>query len=416
MRTSHYQTSFTNFNRFPSVNKNFNLDQEIDRSSTDATKYAELEEKYGRSDLLPLWIADMDFASPQPVTEALMQCVSQPVLGYTTAPRSFWQSIASWLNNRHGWNVTPADIDFVPGVKKGLGLCINYFTKPGDKIVIQPPVYHSFRSVIEGNGRIAVDNPLVCDGDSYHIDFDDLERIVRENHPAMLILCNPHNPIGIQWDLDSIRRVVDICYENNMLILSDEIYGDLVFRNSRHIPTASVSEKAAEITVTLGAPSKTFNIPGLASAWTAVTSPALRDPFFAWLHASEFDTPPITAIYPTEAAYNKCAPWLDEVLDYLLDNARYARKRLLDSLPGIKVTMPDAGFGLWIDFNALNLSHDDLVDYLVNGAGLALSDGASFGFGGSGFVRLNIGVPRSVLREGIDRLIMTFTPLCDVKA
>ena len=175
----------------------------------------------------------------------------------------------------------------MPGVKKAIGLCVNYFTRPGDKILIQPPVYHSFRSVIEGNGRVAVTNPLhVADG-HYSMALDALEKTIEAEHPTMMIVCNPHNPIGLQWDADTLRRVADICAKHNVLILSDEIYADLVLPGTRHIPTASVSDTAAAITVTLGAPSKSFNIPGIASAWTVVKSPELRQGFFYWLKASE---------------------------------------------------------------------------------------------------------------------------------
>ncbi len=382
----------------------FNFDQVIDRRTTDATKYAELLEKYGRNDLLPMWIADMDFASPTAISDALMDCARQPVLGYTTAPESFWQSIVTWLSERHGWNIKREDIDFVPGVKKGLGLCINYFTKPGDNIVIQPPVYHSFRSVIEGNGRHAVDNPLLYGDGNYSMDFEGLEKVIADTKPVMMIICNPHNQIGIQWNRDTLNHCVEICRRHNMLVLSDEIYGDLVFKQHSHTPTASLSPEAAEITITLGAPSKTFNIPGIATAWAAVPSPKLRDGFFKWLHASEFDTPPIDAIYATRAAYSCCAPWLNAVLEYLNENAKFARDFIEKHLPGVIVSTPDAGFGLWINFNPTGLSHDRLTDIFINEARLALSDGANFGSEGSGFVRLNIGVPRCVLIKGLEQL------------
>ncbi len=386
------------------MNNISDLDKVIDRRNTDATKYVELTEKYGRSDLLPMWIADMDFRSPDSVREELISCFHQPVLGYTTAPESFWQSITDWLAKRHDWIVRREEIDFVPGLKKGLGLCLNYFTQPGDNIVIQPPVYHSFRSVIEGNNRCPIDNPLLYDGKSYKMDFDGLERIIEEKHPVMLIICNPHNPIGIQWDRETLARVVDICYRNNIILLSDEIYGDLVFKTSRHIPTASISEKAADITVSLGAPSKSFNIPGIASAWAVIQSPRLREGFFKWLHASEFDTPPIDAIYATRAAYTTCESWLDNVLGYLDSNAQFACDYLAENLPCVRTIRPDGGFGLWIDFNPTGLNHDRLCDIFVNEALIAVSDGAGFGAEGSGFIRLNIGVPRSVLIDGLERI------------
>lgn len=386
------------------MSNQFNFDQKIDRRDTDATKYVELTEKYGRNDLLPMWIADMDYQSPDAIREQLIACFRQPVLGYTTAPESFWSSITNWLGKRHNWTVSRNEIDFVPGLKKGLGLCINYFTRPGDNIVIQPPVYHSFRSVIEGNGRHPVDNPLLYDGENYKMDFEGLEKIIAEKKPVMMIICNPQNPVGLQWDRETLNRVVNICHSNNMILLSDEIYGDLVFKGKLHIPTASISPKAAEITVSLGAPSKSFNIPGIATAWVVIQSPKLRKGFFKWLHASEFDTPPIDAIYATRSAYTECEEWLDNALSYLAANAEFASEYIEKNIPVIKAFRPDAGFGLWIDFNPTGLSHDQLCDMLVNEAKLAVSDGASFGAEGSGFIRLNIGVPREVLTEGLDRI------------
>lgn len=382
------------------------FDKIYNRQDSDATKYEELEEKYGRTDLLPLWIADMDFCVPRPVTEALVKAVSSPILGYTTAPATFKESIASWLGHRHDWQVEPSEVDFMPGVKKAIGLCVNYFTRPGDKILIQPPVYHSFRSVIEGNGRVAVTNPLLYAEGHYSMDFEALEKTIVAERPAMMIVCNPHNPIGLQWSADILRRIADICSSHNVIILSDEIYADLVLPGAKHIPTASVSDTAAAITVTLGAPSKSFNIPGIASAWTVVKSPMLRQGFFDWLKASEFDTPPISAIYGTIAAYTHpdCREWLDAMLSYLRDNAGYAIEYIHANMPGVEAVMPEAGFGLWIDFNRLGLSHDQLSDLLINKARVAVSDGASFGVEGTGMVRLNFGVPRSVLTEGLERI------------
>lgn len=382
-----------------------NFDEVIDRHGSFATKYEELHEKYGRSDIMPLWIADMDFATPQVIIDALHSCIDTRVLGYTTAPDEFWQAIKGWLTRRHGWQLDRADIDFLPGVKKGFGLALNYFTEKGDKVVIQPPVYHSFRSVIEGNGRVVVDNPLLRTPDgNYSMDLEGLERIAAEEHPAMVVVCNPQNPVGVQWQPDTLRRVADICKRHDIILLSDEIYGDLLLDGRRHIPTAMVSETAAEVTVTLGAPSKSFNIPGISSAWTVVKSPCLRDGFFAWLKASEFDTAPTCAIAATTAAYSLCDEWLDAVLAYIADNCRFACEYIHSNIPAVKTLMPEAGFGLWIDFNDTGLSHDQLCDRIINRGLLAISGGTTFGREGAGFMRLNVGVPRSELLEGLKRL------------
>ncbi|MDE6853665.1 MAG: pyridoxal phosphate-dependent aminotransferase [Muribaculaceae bacterium] len=386
------------------IKDRYNLDKPVSRLHTLATQYEELEMKYGRTDLRPLWIADMDFAVCPAISDALARRVSHPVFGYTTAPASFWSAITSWLRRRHGWTVPRSDIDFLPGVKKGLGLALNYFTRPGDSVVIQPPVYHSFRSVITGNGRVPLDNPLVLGPDGrYSMDLESLEKLCAECRPKAMIVCNPHNPIGIQWPAEVLAEVAGICRRHGMLLISDEIYGDMVL-DGAHYPTATVSDDAREVCVTIGAPSKTFNIPGISSAWTVVHNPDLRDGFFRWLLASEFDTPPLFAVIATEAAYSFGDDWLDCVLGYIRGNAAEVC-RCLGALEGVRPFMPEAGFGLWVDFGGLGLSHDDLMHLLVDKARVAVSDGVTFGPGGEGFVRINIGVSRSVLMEGIDAIV-----------
>ena len=367
-------------------------------------------EKFGRGDLLPFWIADMDFEAPPCILDALRSRLDQRVLRYTTVPEDFWQSIASWLGRRHGWNVDTGEINFLPGLKKGLSLCINCFSRPGDKVIIQPPVYHSFRSVIEGNGRRVAVNPLILGDDgSYSMDFDGLSELIRHEKPAMMLLCNPHNPVGQQWSASTLRRVASLCRQHGIVLVSDEIYGDMMLGGVRHIPTASVSEDAAEITVTLGAPSKTFNIPGIVSAWTVVKSARLREPFFNWLSASEFNAPPIAAMVATRAAYACGDAWLDQVLAYLLENAKFAKKYLEEHLGNVAVRVPDSTFALWLDFRRFGMNQSNLVKTLICRGHIALSDGVSFGDEGSGFMRMNIGTPRAVLSEGLERLAGAFS-------
>lgn len=383
----------------------YNFDCVVDRHDTCATKFEEMDEKFGRHDLLPFWIADMDFEACPAIIEALRTRLNHAVLGYTMPPEQFWASICSWLRRRHAWNVGTDEITFLPGLKKGLGLTINFFTRPGDAIVIQPPVYHSFRSVIEGNGRRVVTNPLRLGPDGlYSMDFDGLRELIAREKPAMMFLCNPHNPIGLQWDAPTLRRVASICREAGMVLVSDEIYGDMMLGGVRHIPTASVSPEAEAVTITLGAPSKTFNIPGIVSAWTVVKSARLREPFFSWLSASEFNAPPIAAMVATEAAYEHGEPWLDQALEYLEANVEHAARFLARELPAVRMHRPQASFAVWLDFNGLGLPQPELMRLLVERARLALSEGSTFGAEGAGFMRMNIGVPRSILDLGLHRL------------
>lgn len=382
----------------------YDFDCVIDRHGTCATKYDGLDQMFGRHDLTPLWIADLDFAVCPDITAALRRRLEHPVLGYSAAPDSYWQSIIDWERELHGFEITREELSFVPGVVKGIALAVNYFTKLGDGIVIQPPVYHPFRMVSEGNHRRVLENPLLRRGDSYEMDLDGLEELVAREHPRMLILCNPHNPVGIQWDADTLRRLASICRRAGMVVVSDEIHGDLMLGGRRHIPFASVSDDAAAISVTLGAPSKTFNIPGLVSSWMVVKDPALRRDYYHWLEVNEFNSPVLISTIGAEAAYRHGREWLRQMLAYVEDNVRFVADYLERHVPGVRAVLPQASFLVWLDFRELGLSQQELMRLMLEEAHLALNDGAMFGTQGVGFVRLNVGTPRCVLRRALDSI------------
>ena len=382
----------------------YDFDCVIDRHGTCATKYDGLDQMFGRHDLTPLWIADLDFAVCPDITAALRRRLEHPVLGYSAAPDSYWQSIIDWERELHGFDITREELSFVPGVVKGIALAVNYFTKPGDGIVIQPPVYHPFRMVSEGNHRRVLENPLLRRGDTYEMDLDGLEELVAREHPRMLILCNPHNPVGIQWDADTLRRLASICRRAGMVVVSDEIHGDLMLGGRRHIPFASVSDDAAAISVTLGAPSKTFNIPGLVSSWMVVKDPALRRDYYHWLEVNEFNSPVLISTIGAEAAYRHGREWLCQMLAYVEDNVRFVADYLEHHVPGVRAVLPQASFLVWLDFRELGLSQQELMRLMLEEAHLALNDGAMFGTQGVGFVRLNVGTPRCVLRRALDSI------------
>ena len=260
----------------------YDFDQCIDRHGTQCKKIEVLKQDYGRDDLLPLWIADMDFAVCPEITEALVhRFADHPIYGYTCLYDEYWQSIIDWQRERNGFVFTREEVTFVAGIVTGFGLAVNFFTKPGDKIVIQQPVYYPFKDVIEGNGRIAINNELIPTPDNYaRMNFEELESIFEKEKPRMMVVCNPHNPIGIAWEPEVLRQVAHMAYKHNVLIFSDEIFGDLMLYGHKHTPMATVSDEAAAITVTCGAPSKTFNIAGLKSSWCVVKNPELREPFF----------------------------------------------------------------------------------------------------------------------------------------
>lgn len=388
--------------------KNYDFDCIIDRHGTDATKIEQLDMMFGRHDLTPLWIADLDFAVCPDIIDAISVRLRHPVLGYSFCPESYWESIMQWLDRRHNFKVERNQLAFVPGVVKGIALALNYFTKAGDKVVIQPPVYHPFRNVIEGNGRIVAENPLLMCGDHYEMDLEGLERLIAEEHPRMMILCNPHNPIGIQWSADTLARVGAICRPAGVTVVSDEIHGDLMLGQRRHIPFTCASDDCRAVAVTLGAPSKTFNIPGLVSSWMIVQDAALREGFYHWLEVNEFSAPVMISTIGAEAAYRHGENWLNQMLGYVEENIEYTARYLAENLPQVSMVRPEASFLVWLDFRRLGLPQQQLMDMLVSRAHIALNDGTMFGRQGEGFMRLNVGTPRSILKNALDHICTTF--------
>lgn len=384
----------------------YNFDEAIDRRGTHAIKYDSLTESFGREDITPLWIADMEFPVCPEITNALIERVNHPVYGYSAPGDGYWQSIISWLKRRHGLDVKREQLAFVPGVVRGIAYAINYFTRPGDKIVIQPPVYHPFRLVAEGNGRVVVENPLIPgDGEwFYQMDLDGLEEIFSHQRPKLMILCNPHNPVGIQWDEDTLRKVAALARRYGVIVLSDEIHGDLMLYGRRHVPFASVSDDAAAVSVSFGAPSKTFNIPGLVSSWMIVPHKGIREGFFHWMEVNEFSSPFFSATIATEEAYNKGEQWLNELLQYIEGNIDAVCDYVSRYLPMLKAVRPQASFLVWLDCRALGLPQPQLEDFFINKARLALNSGTMFGSQGEGFMRMNVALPRRQLIEALDSL------------
>lgn len=383
----------------------YNFDNVIDRQGTLAVKIDRLDQVFGRHDLTPLWIADLDFAVCPRITEALLHRLQHPVLGYSEAADSYWQSIIDWNVRRHGFAIAREELCFIPGVVKGIALAVNYFTQRGDGVVIQPPVYTPFRTVVEGNGRRVVENPLLPTPDGYAMDLEGLRRIIAADKGIkMLILCNPHNPIGIQWSRDTLAELAAICREAGVVVVSDEIHGDLMLGGRSHIPYLSCGDDASATGVMLGAPSKTFNIPGLVSSWMVVKNPDLRRDFYNWLEVNEFNAPVLISTIGAEAAYNNGEEWLDQMLAYVEANIDFVEDYARRNIPGLKVVRPQASFLVWLDFRDLHLCQREIMNLLLDKAHLALNDGSMFGRQGEGFARLNVGTPRCVLSHALASL------------
>ena len=383
--------------------KIYDFNAPIDRRGTHCVKFDALKDMYGRDDLLSLWVADMDFATPDFIIDALKRRLDHPVLGYPVQYDGYWQSVVNWIYNHHGWQVQREWMRYIPGIVKGIGMVVNVFTQPGDKIIIQPPVYHPFRLVPEHNGREIVMNPLRREGDSYTMDFEQLEQVI-DDKCRILILANPHNPIGITWDKATLARLADIAVKHNLIVISDEIHCDMALYENKHIPFASVSENAARCSITFGAPSKTFNIAGIVSSYAIVPDETLREKFFAWLTANEMDMATIFAMVATEAAFSEGEEWRQQMLSHIESNIDFVDEYLKANIPEVRAIKPQASYLVWLDFSALGLEHEKLIDMLVNDAHLAMNDGAMFGIGGEQHTRLNVGTQRAVLEQAMSQL------------
>lgn len=385
----------------------YNFDKIIDRTGSGDLKHSVLQERYGRSDLLPLWVADMDFETPAFITDALRQRLDHSLFGYTVVPDELWTTIIQWIGNHHQWTVQREWLSYIPGIVKGIGMAVNVFTREDEKVIIQPPVYHPFRLTPEGNGRTVVYNPLKpCENGGYEMDFEQLDEVA-DAKCRLLILSNPHNPAGICWKEETLRQLAHFCYERGIIVLSDEIHCDMALFGHRHVPFASVSDEAAQCSITLGAPSKTFNIAGIVSSYAIVPNPMIRRQFYSWLEANEFNDPPLFSPIATIAAYRQGEAWRQQMLAYVEENIRFVEDNCHKHLPKIKPLRPEASFLIWLDCRELELDHDQLIDLFINRARLALNDGAMFGPGGQGFMRLNVGTPRSILKEALERLYHT---------
>lgn len=382
----------------------YSFDKIIDRRGSNDLKHSVLQERYGRDDLLPLWVADMDFETPPFITEALRQRLDHSLFGYTVVPEELWSTIIQWVRDHHQWEVRREWLTYIPGIVKGIGMAVNVFSQEGDKVIIQPPIYHPFRLTPQGNKREVVYNPLKQLSDGYYeMDFDQLEQVTDE-HCKLLILSNPHNPAGICWKQETLQRLAHFCHEHHILVLSDEIHSDMALFGHRHVPFATVSEEAAQCSITFGAPSKTFNIAGIVSSYAIVPNDSIRRRFYTWLEANEFNDPPLFSPIATIAAYQQGETWLKEMLDYVEGNIRFLEDFFQQHLPKIKPLRPQASFLVWLDCRGLGFTHEQLIDLFVNKAHLALNDGEMFGAGGEGFMRMNVGTPRSVLLQALLQL------------
>ena len=379
----------------------WDFDEVVDRSGTWSIKYGRASEGQ-----IPLWIADMDFRTAPVVSSALKERLNRDVLGYTSTPEEFYQSLIRWDQEMHGWQVDREWVAYCPGVITSINQAYLTFTKPGDGIVVMPPVYNLFKMYAERLGRRVIDNPLLFDGKHYRIDFDGLEKILSQKDVKVLVLCNPHNPVGIVWDPDELRQIASLCRQKGVVVISDEIHCDLTLPSYRHTPFCSVSEDAAAVGLVFAGPTKSFNLAGVSmTAYCVIPNKELREPYLKHLRDLKLDEAPIASLVATIAAYTEGAPWLQSLREYLQGNVKEVADFFSKNDLGIKVYPPHASFLVWLDCRAMGLSQDELMRFFTETAGLLLSNGAMYGQGGEGFVRMNIGCPRKVVKEALERLL-----------
>jgi len=383
--------------------KTYDFDRIIERRGTGAIKTDALKKVFGKEDLVPLWVADMDFETPDFIVNALKERLEHPVFGYTAEPEDYRPAIIDWVAGLHGWEIRKEWISYIPGIVKGIGMAINALLEKDEKVIIQPPVCHPFRLVPQRNGREVVFNPLRETVDGYEMDFENLEAVC-DDKCRMLILSNPHNPAGITWSRKSLERLASFCHSRGIIVISDEIHADMALFGNRHIPFASVSPEAAACSITFGAPSKTFNIAGIVCSYAVVPDDALRERFYSWIEANEMGSAPIFSHIATVAAFRHGAEWRRQMLDYIQGNIEFVEDFCRDYIPQIRPLRPQASFLVWLDCRRLGLDREGLNRLFIDGAGLALNDGEMFSPGGEGFMRLNVGTSRAVLKDALERL------------
>ncbi|AOH47229.1 aminotransferase [Selenomonas sp. oral taxon 920] len=385
-----------------------NFDEIIDRRNTSCLKHDFAVERGYPADILPFWVADMDFRAPAPVIDALRARAEHGIFGYTQVKNDYFAVLQNWFRTRHDWTVERRDLILTPGVVFAIATAIRAFTKKGDAVLIQQPVYYPFANMIRQNERVIVDNPLRLIEGRYEIDFADFEQKIIEHRVKLFILCSPHNPVGRVWTRAEHEQIAAVCLRHNVIVVADEIHEEFIRPGFRHIPFASLSEEAAAITVTCTSPSKTFNLAGLQISNIFIRNAQLRRRFKEELSRTGYDEPNTLGLIGAKAAYEHGAEWLTQLLAYIEENYARTKSFLAAHLPKVQIIEPEGTYLLWLDFRAYGLSDEALNEKIIREARLWLDDGPIFGAGGSGFQRINIACPWATLETGLQNLAKAF--------
>lgn len=385
-----------------------NFDEIIDRKNTSCLKYDFAAERGYPADILPFWVADMDFRAPASVITALKERADHGVFGYTQVKDDYFTVLQNWFQTRHNWTIERRDLIVTPGVVFAVAAAIRTFTNPNDSVLIQPPVYYPFANMIRQNGRTVIDNPLRLVDGHYTIDFEDFEQKIVAHKIKLFILCSPHNPVGRVWTRAELEQIAAICLRHNIIVVADEIHEEFVRPGFRHIPFASLSEETAAITLTCTSPSKTFNLAGLQISNIFIRNEELRRRFKEELSRTGYDEPNTLGLAGAKAAYEHGAAWHTQLLAYLEENHVRAKEFIATHLPKVELIEPEGTYLLWLDFSAYGLTDEALNEKIIRDAHLWLDDGPIFGAGGSGFQRINIACPWATLEQGLKNLAMAF--------
>lgn len=381
-----------------------NFDEIIDRKNTSSLKYDFAKRRGKPENLLPLWVADMDFKVSQEVLDAIHKRVDHGIFGYSEVQEEYFEAVSSWMREKHNWEVEEGWLIKTPGVVFALAMAVRAFTEPGDSVLIQQPVYYPFSEVIKDNGRVIVDNTLYLGEDGkYHIDFADFERKAEENHVKLFFLCNPHNPVGRVWSREELERLGEICVRKDIIVVSDEIHHDFVFKG-QHLVFADLSEELKNRTITCTSPSKTFNLAGLQVSNIFIANQKIRRKFRKQIGAAGYSQLNTLGLIACEAAYRYGSEWHRQLMEYLRGNIAFVREYLKERLPQIKLIEPEGTYLVWLDFSELGLTEEERETLIVKKAGLWLDSGAMFGVSGEGFERINLACPRAILKQALESL------------
>ena len=382
----------------------YNFDEVIDRSQNRSSKYDERMKTFGDGSVIPLWVADMDFKTAQPIIDACKKKAEEGIWGYTSRPASYFEAVKEWEKKRNGWDVDTSLMSWCLGVVPALSALVKLYTDEGDKVMIQTPVYPEFYDVTEAWGREVVENQLVEKDGSWAIDFDDFEKKAKDERVKVFLLCSPHNPLGIVWKPEELERMANICIDNGVLLVSDEIHSDLIFHGKKHTPTAMISDRIAANIVTCVSATKTFNLAGLQASTTIFPNQEMKAKFDRfWMNMDIHRNNAFSSV-AMEAAYREGEEWLEQLLEYLSGNFDFVKEYCEKYIPKIKPNVPDATYLVWLDCRELNMTNEELRDFMVKKAGLGLNEGWKFGRSLTGFMRLNTACPRSVLEKALGQL------------